>query len=306
MSKGKNVKNLIENILPDNRPVTSLQIVEDYDKCPRNFVPVHRTYDQDSDADLWRETNILFGKRTARYLCLSKSEGLPDYIVETLKVVAEREPPGEGFSLLTRTADSEQKAWRKKQIAYKLSKRGSVSQAITDVILCAKLRVAPDGFTLAGEVNGIMVCFKTGPVTHRAPPSIPVAKPLSTVDELRSSLHYINIASTPAKSPPKPNVQNDYEIIRSSYKIESAAIRTAPNPPVSNKYTGTLGAHSDVEGVPFVLHPNLTSSNPILELKAHDIIAKVTAAAANLTYEFHLERQILCASKSNAENKLIH
>lgn len=54
-------------------------------RCPRNFIPVHRTYDQDSDADLWRETAILFGKRTTRYLCLSKSEGLPEYIVETLK-----------------------------------------------------------------------------------------------------------------------------------------------------------------------------------------------------------------------------
>jgi len=297
MSKSKNVKNLIEHILPDNRPVTSLQIVEDHDKCPRNFVPIHRTYDQDSDADLWRETNILFGKRTARYLCLSKSEGLPEYIVETLKVVAEREPPGEGFSLLTRTADSEQKAWRKKQIAYKLSKRGSVTQAVTDVILCAKLRVAPDGFTLAGEVNSIMVCFKTGPVTHRVPPSVPVPRPLSAVDELRSSLHYINISSTAAQTPPQSTVHNDYEIIRSSYKITSPAVRSAPNPPLKHQYS-TLGAHSDVEGVPFVLHPNLSSTNPVLELKAHDLIAKVTAAVANLKYEFHLERQILCASNN--------
>lgn len=53
-------------------------------RCPKNFVPVNRTHDQDADADLWRETNI-FGKRTSRYLCLSKTEGLPDYIVETLK-----------------------------------------------------------------------------------------------------------------------------------------------------------------------------------------------------------------------------
>lgn len=55
-------------------------------RCPKNFMPVHRSYDQDSDADLWRETNI-FGRRTTRYLCLSKSEGLPEYIVDTLKWV---------------------------------------------------------------------------------------------------------------------------------------------------------------------------------------------------------------------------
>lgn len=32
MSKPKNVKNLIMNVLPDNRPITSLQIVEDHEK----------------------------------------------------------------------------------------------------------------------------------------------------------------------------------------------------------------------------------------------------------------------------------
>lgn len=66
------------------------------------------------------------------------------------RVIAEREMPPEGFSLLSRTADSEQKAWRKRQIAYKLSKRGSVSQAVTDIILCSKMKMAPTGFQLAG------------------------------------------------------------------------------------------------------------------------------------------------------------
>lgn len=55
--------------------------------CPKNFNAIHRTYDQDADADLWRDYNILFGRQTTRYLCLSKSEGLPEYVVETLKYV---------------------------------------------------------------------------------------------------------------------------------------------------------------------------------------------------------------------------
>lgn len=66
------------------------------------------------------------------------------------RVIGDRELPPEGFSLLSRTADTEQKAWRKRQIAYKLSKRGSVTQAVTDVILCSKLKLAPEGFVLAG------------------------------------------------------------------------------------------------------------------------------------------------------------
>lgn len=38
MSKDKNVNNLIMNILPDNRPITSLQIVEDYEKWVHHYV----------------------------------------------------------------------------------------------------------------------------------------------------------------------------------------------------------------------------------------------------------------------------
>lgn len=64
MSKQKNVKNLIMNVLPDNRPITSLQIVEDHDKyvqlkCPpthaflcweKNHVKLIKSIIQISDA----------------------------------------------------------------------------------------------------------------------------------------------------------------------------------------------------------------------------------------------------------------
>lgn len=66
------------------------------------------------------------------------------------RVIAEKIAPPKEFSLLSRSADTEVKAWRKRQIAYKLSKRGTVTQAVTDIILCSKLKIAPDGFKLAG------------------------------------------------------------------------------------------------------------------------------------------------------------
>lgn len=50
------------------------QIVESVEKCPPGFVAVSRTYDQDQDADLWREGSF-FKRSSARYLCLSKTEG---------------------------------------------------------------------------------------------------------------------------------------------------------------------------------------------------------------------------------------
>lgn len=59
--------------LPDERPLTAITIVENSSKCPEGFFPILKTYDEDSDADLWKQQAI-FGKRTCRYLCLSKSE----------------------------------------------------------------------------------------------------------------------------------------------------------------------------------------------------------------------------------------
>lgn len=66
--------------------------------------------------------------------------------------------------------------------------------------------------------------------------------------------------------PPQKPAHNDYEVIRPSYKITSPATRPAPKPPVPFKSNGTLGAHSDVEGVPFVLNPNLSNTNSALEV----------------------------------------
>lgn len=78
--------------------------------------------------------------------------GLPDFIVQEIIVLNEKALPPEGYSLLNRTVDSEQKAWRKKQLCYRLAHRKTVAQAVTDIIVCSRLKKAPDGFTLAGYV----------------------------------------------------------------------------------------------------------------------------------------------------------
>lgn len=151
------------NVLPCDRPIKSLQIVESFDSCPRNFHPIFKTHDSDTDADLWRE-NILFGKRNTRYLCISKTEGLPNYVLEKIKVIGEKEAAPEGFSMLSRTADSEQKAWRKKQIVYKLAKTESVTECITDIIICSKHKQAPEGFHSAGDIEKLHLCYKIAPL----------------------------------------------------------------------------------------------------------------------------------------------
>lgn len=153
------------------------------------------------------------------------------------RVCNERELPGEGFSILTRTADSEHKAWRRRQICYRLAKRGSVKEAVTDIILCSKMKVAPDGFTLAGEINGVTVCYKVGPIAHRPPPSVPIDHP-TTINDLEKNLYYMNIQNasniqqTNGKAD-KSNNNDDYEILQTSYRL-SPPKRMAPKPPVQS------------------------------------------------------------------------
>ncbi|TMW47446.1 hypothetical protein DOY81_007478, partial [Sarcophaga bullata] len=306
----KNVITSIMSFLPDNRPITSLQIVEDYEKCPKNFTPINRTYDQDSDADLWRES-ILFGRQTTRYLCLSKTEGLPEYVVETLKVIAEKIAPPKEFSLLSRTADTEQKAWRKRQIAYKLSKRGTVTQAVTDIILCSKLKIAPEGFKLAGDINGILVCYKTGAIPVRLPPPVPSLNSQTTNNgssEIEKALNRLNLNNTGAANasqailrnqkqplPPLPKSEDhDYEEIHLSYV--NSPQRPAPRPPTNSARNscnahsvGTLGAYTELEGVPFIINSMLKSTNP----EEYSTLPQLTdfVYKKDLDYDFQLERQ---------------
>lgn len=288
----KNILNTIISVLPDNRPITSLQLVEDYEKCPKDFQPINKTYDQDQDADLWHE-NIFFGKRCCRYLCQSKTEGLPDYILETLRVIGEKEAIPEGFSQLTRTADSEQKAWRKKQLVYRLAKKGIAKQAITDIILCSRLRQAPDGFTLAGDINGILICYKTTLMAHRAPPSVPSRQSITDLEKTIEDLKIQAGQDKPLNSVPSEPVDHDYEQLLPSYQLSPK--RAAPRPPVYS--TGTLNFHTEMEGVPFVL-------NPMLVKHSSEIPTLYVVSGAAKEYDFHLERQILCTTKTmNAQNK---
>lgn len=138
--------------LPDDRPITAIQIVEYVEKCPRGFLAISKTHDADQDADLWREQSFFSRSKSGRYLCLSKSEGLPDFVVQDIVIVNEKSIPPEGYSLLHRTADTEQKAWRKRQLCYRLvnTRVGRISQAVTDIIVCNRIKKAPDGFALAG------------------------------------------------------------------------------------------------------------------------------------------------------------
>ena len=62
-----------------------------------------KTYDQDTDADLWKDG---FWRRETRYLCLSKTEGVSGHVVEEVALVGERDMPPESHTLIPHTTDT--------------------------------------------------------------------------------------------------------------------------------------------------------------------------------------------------------
>ncbi|ESN96140.1 hypothetical protein HELRODRAFT_68267 [Helobdella robusta] len=149
-------------------PITQVCVVADPQKCPPSYDLLMRSKDKEADCDLWRESGMF--KRYTRYLCFTRSfniDNLQDNMVlVALQILNEKDFPPTGFTTIDKTLDSEEKAFRKKQLCVKMASRNSVSTAITDIVLLTKVKRPPEEYTLLGDINGILVCYKTG----RVPP----------------------------------------------------------------------------------------------------------------------------------------
>lgn len=289
--EGESIISMLQQVyksLPDDKPITAISIVEDASKCPPGFYVVTRTHDQDSDADLWKESNF-FGRKVTRYLCLSKTEGIADYIVEAVGIIMEKETPPDGYCLVQRTIDSEQKAWRKRQLCYRLSRRNVACSAVTDIIVLNRAKKAPEGFSLAGDINGMALCFKTGILVPTTPPSVtapllsysPSPNNVSNNKELRPAPTPPNGMAYPRLSP-----THDYEnLVR--------PIRPAPPRPLpSHSAYATIASYHGLEGIPFILNPKLDGSSsvnspgyPAVKVKTKYQLDK------EYEYDFRLEKQ---------------
>lgn len=53
----------------------------------------------------WKES-VFIGRKITRYLCLSKTEGIPDYIVVDIDIINEKEALPDGYCLISKTVDS--------------------------------------------------------------------------------------------------------------------------------------------------------------------------------------------------------
>ncbi|CAG0900507.1 unnamed protein product [Darwinula stevensoni] len=208
----------------DEKPITGLCIVEDVSKCPESYHVISKTVDG-ATADLWKDG--YFQKKVKRFLCVSK---IPNaYLVESIKVIGDGENPPGGYTNISATKDTGQKAIRKKTLCVRQLPQQNATQMITDVILLSRDNSKPpDGYYTAG--------------LHGSSPLYP---------------HLNGSQGSSSPNPASPTLLNGGYF----------PARPAPQPPplanrVNRPATGTLGVLTGLEGVPFVFGSKLqTRSN---------------------------------------------
>jgi ESCRT-I complex subunit MVB12 len=65
-------------------PITAICIVSELQRCPANYTPISRSYDTNTEIDLWKDG--LFGKKINRYICYTKDYPIADVIIELKKL----------------------------------------------------------------------------------------------------------------------------------------------------------------------------------------------------------------------------
>lgn len=260
-------------------PITAVIIVADKNKCPNGFAPITKTYDEQGDADLWKESSFSFFSRPVRYLAISR-EAPPNtvgvHVVTDLCVVRESDPIPLGFIAIDYTADSKEKSLRKKYLCVRTVARDAVVDAVGDIIVLSKQRKPPKNYSSAGEIDGTTICFKHIVI----PSSFGVVIPRS-----QSSSGNIGIY---------PSMNNEFRNSAPSLadKVSSAA---------SGMKALTIKSgvtRRGIEDVPFKLNPLIESAifkNQISSLPEIKPCDRETVER-EYDYQFHVERATLSTS----------
>ncbi|KAK0401144.1 hypothetical protein QR680_015612 [Steinernema hermaphroditum] len=268
----------------EQTPIVSLCLVADRNKTPFGFSALTRTYDDNSDADLWKESMWSVFARPMRYIAISRQipKGSTPNSVEVLTditIVGEKDPIPHGFTALDYTADSGEKSLKKKQICIKTAARTSAVDAIGDVIILAKQKRPPMGYAQAGEIDGMLVCYKDV-VIPQSWGAAPLTHSSSNPTNLYPGLNGVGTNDLPV--PDMRHSTSDISNIQTN--LDSFTIR--------QKSTGQ-GVMRSIDGVPFVLSASLKSSLATEQGQTLPDLKKPNVTAGDCNYSFSLERAIV-------------
>jgi len=241
-------------------PVVSICIVADKNKAPQGFVPITKTHDDATDADLWREGfGFSLFSRQVRYIAVSRKisaehSHLALEVVIDLAVISDKEAVPTSFVCIDFTADSKERALKKKFLCARFASRNDSLDAVTDVVVLAKSRRAPKSYTLAGEVDGMLICFKVSTI----PDGYARLSHSQSTSEISSSQDAANKRNSqlyPPIAAPGPHSQSIGDLASVGGPHGQAVAAAATGISSFTIRQSAVNHVKGVDGVPFQLNP---------------------------------------------------
>uniref|UniRef100_A0AC34F460 MABP domain-containing protein n=1 Tax=Panagrolaimus sp. ES5 TaxID=591445 RepID=A0AC34F460_9BILA len=248
-------------------PIVSICVISDKNKCPPSFIPILKSFDDMSDADLWKDGGFFGFNRSLRYLAISRaiSDNTTLEVVTDLLIISEKEAIPANFISIDFTVDSNERALRKKYLCARFTPRNDALDAITDLIVLARSKRPPKGYTSAGDVDGMNICFK-----------------VSTIPETYGRL--VHSRSNPG--PLYPSVPT--KILNEEYRHSNPHLDKQMD---FNQFTirAQKGSIKGIDGIPFKLRPDLKAAST---RNGRDTLPElVNPQIDNFSYSFATERQ---------------
>ncbi|XP_060570380.1 multivesicular body subunit 12B-like [Ruditapes philippinarum] len=261
-------------------PITGVVVVADITKCPAGYTTIDRTYDRAEEADLWRDG--IFGRRVTRYLCVQRTAPQPgkDVLVD-VSIINDRDPVPAGFTVLDYTADTREKATKKKVICVRWMSVNLTNSALSELIILPKgTRRPPNGYTLVGELNNLMLCYKMANIQTQSKISHTNSDPSINMTDMANNLPYTL----------HPGKENAYrQGMSSSYTPGTNVAGYNQNRPAPPQRQMTIGGTvSALSGVPWQLSPKLTDLENLKNIHIPEIRYKTILDIEN-QYQYHFD-----------------
>ncbi|KAI1709943.1 multivesicular body subunit 12 domain-containing protein [Ditylenchus destructor] len=247
----------------DQLPIVSVCVVADKNKCPPGFTPILKTYDEATDADLWKD-GFGFGifNRVVRYVAISRNvtDACSLELVTDVAIISDKEAVPSNFVCIDYTADTKERALKKRYLCVRLSPRNDTLDAVSDILILSKSKKPPKGYTIAGDVDGMIICYK-----------------VSTIPESYGRLKHSQ--SSDINNANKSNVPLYPEINNPNYAYRHST-------------TAQTNQIKGIDGVPFQLNPIYSKS--LLQKKGSDFpeVPEINPAET-YNYNFSLERSVI-------------
>lgn len=260
-------------------PITGVEVVADIGRCPAGYTTIDRTFDKHEDADLWRDG--WFGSRVTRYMCVERCAPQPgkDVLVD-VAVINDRDPVPPGFTVVDYTHDTRERAIKKRVMCVRWMSISITNSAISELILLSKgARRPPNGYTLVGELNSLLLCYKMANI-----------KTQSSVANHNSDIDMANLSNS---LPYSLNPGRETAYNQGSSEPASSGTFTRVGPPQRTLSSLSTNAVTPISGVAWQLSPKLTSMNQLKNINLPEIRYKSMMEIENeYSYHFDLEKTV--------------